>query len=335
VKNSIAVHRVALLEPFVRFFEGIGSPVGSLLRRAKVANSVLDDLNNYIPSQLYWQFLVDSANSEGISDIGFRVGHQFGADAADPRMNELLQRSPTMYSGLLEAFRLVNRTVTHCRMGILQPPGREYAHFFHHPSCGIDNPALQQIGWFGITTLIGMVRAYAGPRWEPTEIGFMTDRDSEPFIKATYPRTTIVRSKRYCYVSVEKTLLNLPPIAFRAKTTDAATDYTAMPDSFARSLETILRPYVTNTKMSADFAAEISGLSKRTLQRRLMHEGTSYNQIINHLRFRTASKMLQDSEMQITEVALKLGYSDVGHFSRAFRKISGSSPLKLRKQKLS
>jgi len=48
--------------------------------------------------------------------------------------------------------------------------------------------------------------------------------------------------------------------------------------------------------------------------------------VLNHARFRVASRMLQDPGMRVTDVAHRLGYSDVAHFSRAFRRIAGVSP---------
>jgi len=45
-----------------------------------------------------------------------------------------------------------------------------------------------------------------------------------------------------------------------------------------------------------------------------------------------ASQMLQNPGMNVTDIAHRLGYSDVAHFARAFRRIAGVTPLMYRRQ---
>ena len=172
--GSLPLHRVAVVRPFAEFLTGIGTPVEQGFRQAGLPYIALENIDNYVPSHRFWKFLVNMARTEGVMDLGFRVGERYGANSPDPHMTELLQQSPTVYSGLLKASNLSNRTISHCHVGILQPPDLGYACFYHVPSCSADNPAIEQIGWFGIMALIGMVREYAGPQWQPG------DRDLDP-----------------------------------------------------------------------------------------------------------------------------------------------------------
>ena len=159
----------------------------------------------------FYAFLTNMAQREGIEDLGFRVGHRYGADCADPHMVHLLQQSTTLYSALLKACELVNRTVTNCRIGLIRSKHGDYSCFYHRPSCGLDNPALAQIGWFGVTTLIGMVRVFTGPHWQPAEIGVMTERTPTAFIREQFPNTRIRQAQRCSYITVENALLALSP----------------------------------------------------------------------------------------------------------------------------
>jgi hypothetical protein len=210
--KSIPVHRVAVLSPFVRFLADVGSPLQSGFRQAVLPWYALEDVNNYVPSHCFYKFLIGMARSEGIMDLGFRVGEKFGADAPDPHMTALLKRAPTLYQGLRKASERVNRTVTHCRFGILQPPHCGYAYFYHSPSCNADNPAIEQIGWFGIMTLLGMVRAYTGPQWQPAEIGLMVDHPPNRYIREHFPHTRMRLSKPFSYIAMENAILTLPPL---------------------------------------------------------------------------------------------------------------------------
>jgi AraC-like DNA-binding protein len=71
--------------------------------------------------------------------------------------------------------------------------------------------------------------------------------------------------------------------------------------------------------------ARALGVSTRTLQRRLLAEGTSFGQIVDALRRELALAYLE-RRMSIADVASQLGYADTAAFHHAFRRWTGSSP---------
>jgi AraC-like DNA-binding protein len=73
--------------------------------------------------------------------------------------------------------------------------------------------------------------------------------------------------------------------------------------------------------------ARAIGVSARTMQRRLQAEGTSFAEVVDALRREMAVAYL-DRGMAIPEVASLLGYADTTAFHHAFRRWTGSSPLR-------
>jgi AraC-like DNA-binding protein len=73
-------------------------------------------------------------------------------------------------------------------------------------------------------------------------------------------------------------------------------------------------------------AARALGLSDRTLQRRLREAGTSFQDELNGARIRAAQRLLLDSDMPITQIALEVGCASPQHFSTLFRRLAGASP---------
>ena len=69
--------------------------------------------------------------------------------------------------------------------------------------------------------------------------------------------------------------------------------------------------------MRTRFASRL-GTSKRTLQRKLETEGRSLRALVSEVRRDLATKLLKESEDSIEQVALKVGYSDLKAFNRAF-----------------
>ena len=99
---------------------------------------------------------------------------------------------------------------------------------------------------------------------------------------------------------------------------------------FASSLKSILRAYLPDGYPKIELAAEIAGLSVRTLQRRLAQQGLSYSTLIKHLRYEAASQLLKDSDIRMIDAANELGWESPATFTRAFSDTAGISPSEYR-----
>lgn len=75
-------------------------------------------------------------------------------------------------------------------------------------------------------------------------------------------------------------------------------------------------------------------ISKRSLQRKLSSEGTTYNALLNHTRREMANNHLGNSHLSLSEIAYLLGFSEQSAFTRAFRRWHGVSPREYRKNLL-
>ncbi|NTX16093.1 helix-turn-helix transcriptional regulator [Myxococcus sp. CA051A] len=71
-------------------------------------------------------------------------------------------------------------------------------------------------------------------------------------------------------------------------------------------------------------------LSRRTLQRALRQEGTTFSEMLQRSRVDAAHALLGDSGLTLTDVAFCTGFSDQAHFSRTFRKYNDIPPSALR-----
>jgi AraC-like DNA-binding protein len=66
--------------------------------------------------------------------------------------------------------------------------------------------------------------------------------------------------------------------------------------------------------------------SARTLKRRLQEDGTTFRTLLNEARSAMAETLLSDAHLTLTEIAERLGYSDLSSFSQAFKRWYGVAP---------
>lgn len=96
-----------------------------------------------------------------------------------------------------------------------------------------------------------------------------------------------------------------------------------------------LLAYIENhytEKISLQDLAACFHLSEKYVSRYFKeHFHLTFSDYVNHLRLTHAKKLLETTELSVTQVALDSGYSNVSYFIRSFKKIYDCSPLKYRK----
>jgi YesN/AraC family two-component response regulator len=79
-------------------------------------------------------------------------------------------------------------------------------------------------------------------------------------------------------------------------------------------------------KLTLSEVAEKTYISQWHLSKLLnRHMGQNFSEILNHVRIKEAQKLLKDPSLRIGDVAEIVGFVDMAHFSRVFKKILGTS----------
>ncbi len=77
--------------------------------------------------------------------------------------------------------------------------------------------------------------------------------------------------------------------------------------------------------MFKDIASQLY-MTPRTLRRKLVEQGTSYQQILNDVRKHLAIKFLRETSLSMDQIAERVGFSDARNFRQAFKKWTDSTP---------
>lgn len=68
------------------------------------------------------------------------------------------------------------------------------------------------------------------------------------------------------------------------------------------------------------------------MQRHLASIGTSYSEIVAEVRLDTACHLLAKTNVHISQIAMRLGYSGASSFSRTFMRMMKVQPVTYRRQ---
>jgi len=86
-----------------------------------------------------------------------------------------------------------------------------------------------------------------------------------------------------------------------------------------------------DSQPTLDELARLIGTSARTLDRYLRKEGSGFRDLAVRVRIDRARKLLREAELPISQIAYRLGFSDVANFTRSFRRETGFSPSEFKR----
>jgi len=103
-------------------------------------------------------------------------------------------------------------------------------------------------------------------------------------------------------------------------------------DDLIDKLRHHLREALKQGEPNVERLATRLNMSGRTLQRRLSDLKTSFQEVLDLVRFDLARAYLKDVRLDVSQIAYLLGYSELRAFDRAFRRWADKSPTEWRSQ---
>lgn len=197
-------------------------------------------------------------------------------------------------------------------------------------------PGADQV--YALTMSLGtnMVRALSGGVAKPVEthLCYRPPIDLGPYDKLLDSRFSFNESQT-CLFLPKETLDAPNPTADAASHAELSGLIAARvplnAQSAAARLRHILRPALSLGETSLGMAAEHLGLSERSLNRKLLQEGTSFARERDLVRFRMACELLLLTDLPIWQISDALSYANHTAFIRSFRRWSGNAPADWRK----
>lgn len=304
------------------------------LAMAGLPGNISEKLGFYIPEVALNRFLDSASRSAGDDLFGLYLAERLSVKEYGTWGDYVLEAS-NLLAALNRAVCTIHLHADKDKLEIWREPRSIFFRytFGERTSIGYRQTALAALG-----AMLSVPRHFLGSQWRPLSIGLdLGETSSEPRIEARVG--TKVLSDRQC-IFLEIANSDLP--TKNPYNTDRCTTIGDVkracrggpPPKFVPFVEQLVMQRLGSEHISLDDIARIMDISRRTLQRRIDGSGTSFRSIYTDAKMRKAEELLAESSATISSIALQLDYSTASHFSRAFRKRFGTTPIAFRNSKL-
>jgi AraC-like DNA-binding protein len=311
---------------YVDFLERIGAPVERGLEAAKLPVEQDHD-DAVVTVESIFNFVDFMSRREGIDNLGVEVGLAVQERAVQGALRGTIASAPTLLHGIRTLSAHARAESSHMGIGLREQD--DSVHLWHRGPLS-DHPGHVQMETYFVQALVGFVRAFVGPDWEPPVIGLEAPQVAERAREA-YPASRFLCGQPLHFIEVPRALLPRPPIRPVPEEAPAPDHGPPLGPGLPEALRSLLESYVSDEKISLEFAAQLINVSTRTLQRRLWASGARFSDLVGEARYRVAARMLRDPKHRVTDVAHFVGYDDASHFTRAFRRMAGVAPREFRR----
>ena len=328
--SSIPITRCQFLIPFTDIHDEIGAPTASLLEKFRLPSCLEEKADDFVPLLRAVSFAESAQRSQGIVDFGFQASRRLQFCHLSAKFRAMIGYSPTLFLALQQVCKWATLEDNVLDMWLERAEDHIKICSKLVGTAGIAH--LEHSQWLQNIFPIHIVRQFAGPDWEPATIAFEARYVPSLETRAHWPNTRFLSGQVASWIEVPLSLMGLPGCAIETPLEFLGDDADPAGGDIIRALKLMLPSYLDEGVPTVAEVAEMAGTSARSLQRKLALAGLTYSDLIEAARFEKAAKLLRTTDAKVIEVAFASGYTDPAHFTRAFRRMSGTTPRRFRNE---
>jgi AraC-like DNA-binding protein len=313
----------------------IGVDFARVIAEAGLDAALFEDPENTVAFVDAGRLLAICAERTACPHIGLVVGERYGTEVLG-LVGELARCCPDVGSALRN---IVVYLHLHDRGAVpalwVSGDRAMLAYVIHQPEV----PGTEVIYDLALAVTHNIVRELAGEDWHPLEVCLCRRPPAEIRPYKQCFRTSLRFGAEHTAVVFSTACLNR-----RLDGADALIQTRIMRDiealeelgsgDLASRLRDLLRRMLLNGTCKGETSLEqvsrAFAIHRRTLNRRLRSQGTSFRALVDEARYEIACHLLRDTRLPVLEVAVTLGYADAASFTRAFRRWCATAPAQWR-----
>jgi len=309
----------------------LGADPVEVLAEVGIDIELFNDPNNRIPFQARTRMMAHCADRTGCPHFGFLVGQKTGLPSFG-LVGLLAKYSPNVELALDSLIRYFHLHVRGAKTTLSVESDLAVLEYQIYQAGTVGN---DQVGAAAVAAAFNIIRDLCGRDWKPVEVRFAHRKpdDLVPF-RQFFGVSPRFNTGQYAVVFsaswLDQDLPYTSPELLHLLQKEINKLEERQEDNFREQVCSLLRTTLVTGHCSANQIAELFSIHRRTLNRRLNAYGTSFHKLVDEIRFEIARQLLEDSSLEITQIALVLGYSSSSVFTRSFRRWSSTTPTKWR-----
>ncbi|MDD9173456.1 AraC family transcriptional regulator [Aliivibrio finisterrensis] len=317
----------------VRFFSSIIQELDSksylLLRESMIPIDIMEDEREYtyLPESCLKNLMEVLSRNVGNDRLGV-LFWRLCKDKYIPSFLKRLNYRDDLKSTLDGFSDLLSKESTGAKVYVQESVG---SWWLVREKSGVDEPWFKYAEMFSVIFMSELLRSLTKSEWSPTRIGIRSKDDHDFLNLPTLNKTQFFTERPVTALEIPASILFSKVAAYEKEKINVKQDVDLQNMTFTDQFKIAIFPYLPVGKLPIKLASEILRMNVRTLQRKLKNDGTIYKTLIEEMCFEQIVAELVETNKPITGIATKYGYSDAGHFSRAFKRIYGVSPSQYRK----
>ena len=314
--------------PFVKVLDAHGAPVRIYCERVGLPVEAIYKGTGVIGEFALWRLIDLASRYEKLDFFGYDVARRYPI-ATIEGLGGLRMRNAVTLEELLDLFiDDAQSESTGCRYSI-----------FHDADCAWlvrekmfgENHSNWQVEQYMITIFIQIIRLCAGPEWLPPSVKASASKTAPP-LPNEWKDIHFTWGNDDTRIMIPANVLKKHPVKISSQTKTVKEDNEDKSSSTPLTFDELVRTQVITNTIGLENAAQQTGLSPKTLKRKLKEANTSYSETLDEVRFKMARAKLEETATPITIIASELGYEHQANFTRSFKRMCGLTPQEYRKQ---
>ncbi len=323
--------RSTVMSGYADLVRELGGDPGSFLSRFGIARGVENQEDAFITVDAYVRLLEASADDLRCPDFGLQLARWQGLEILGP-IAVIARNAHTLLGGLQMIGRYLYVHSPALTLTLAPHTPKTDLRFTYQ----VTEPALVVQGYeLSMAIVVRIIRLLGGPEARPSAISFTHAQQGSDAAYRDALGCPVRFRQPWCgfeisQSSADKRIESADPETRRIAAKYLESNYLPPTASLSERVAELIRRLLPTGQCTVDAIADELAMHSRSLQRRLVTEGVSCQDLIDRERRTLAGTYLAEPGLHLNQISALLGYAEQSSFNRSCRRWFSMTPRQYR-----